>query len=162
MVAKAVASHPQYSDMIKAAITAIKDRKGASRQAIVKYIEATHKIPAEKSKSHLKVALKRGIEKKSLVANGARYKLGSATKAAPKKVTKKVVKKAAKKIVKKSPVAKKKAAATKAKPAAKKAAVKKAPAAKKAAAKKPAVKKASAKKPAVKKAASKKASKSKA
>ena len=38
---KKPADHPKYIDMITAAISALKERTGSSRQAIVKYIRAT-------------------------------------------------------------------------------------------------------------------------
>ncbi|PIO55589.1 linker histone H1 and H5 family protein, partial [Teladorsagia circumcincta] len=41
---KAVASHPVYSAMIKAAIKELKDRKGASKQAILKFIHQKYKL----------------------------------------------------------------------------------------------------------------------
>ena len=39
-----LAEHPKYSDMIKAAILALKERTGSSRQAIVKYIKENYKV----------------------------------------------------------------------------------------------------------------------
>merc|ERR1711963_1076292 len=129
---KAPAAHPKYSVMIAAAITALKDRTGSSRAAILKHIVANNKVDA--AKGALKMASAKG-------KNAGSYKLVKVEK--PKKV-KKVKKPAAKKAAKK-PAAKKAK-----KPAAKKAAKK--PAAKKAA-KKPAAKKAAPKKkPAAKKA----------
>merc|ERR1712053_70637 len=121
--AKAPAAHPKYSVMIAAAITALKDRTGSSRQAILKYVCANYKVDAAKAGQHLRLALKAGIKKGSLKmakesGKGAgKFKLVKVEK--PKKVKK--VKKAVKPK----------------KPAAKKA---KKPAAKKAAAKKPAKK----------------------
>merc|ERR1712077_52683 len=156
---KAPAAHPKYSVMIAAAITALKDRTGSSRQAILKYICANYKGDAAKAGQHLRMALKAGIKKGTLKmakesGKGAGcFKLVKVEK--PKKAKKAVKPKkpAAKKAAKK-PAAKAK------KPAAKKAA-KKAPAkAKKPAAKKPAKKApAKAKKPAAKKPAAKKAAK---
>ena len=55
---KKPAEHPPYADMIKAALLALKERNGSSRQAIEKYIKANYKV-GEVS-SHLKMALKRG------------------------------------------------------------------------------------------------------
>ena len=157
---KAPAAHPKYSVMIAAAITALKDRTGSSRQAILKYVCANYKVDAAKAGQHLRMALKAGIKKGSLKmakesGKGAgKFKLVKVEK--PKKVKK----------VKKAVKPKKPAAKKAKKPAAKKAAAKKpakkAPA-KKAAAKKPAkkapAKKAAAKKPAAKKPAAKKAAK---
>ena len=149
---KAPAAHPKYSVMIAAAITALKDRSGSSRQAILKYICANYKVDAAKATVHLRMALKRGVAAGSLKmarASGkgaGSYRLGEKAKAVKKP-------KAAKKPAAKKPKAKKPAAK---KPAAKKAAKK--PAAKKAA-KKPAAKKPAAKKPAAKKPAAKKPAK---
>ena len=125
-------SHPTYQVMVQDAIKALKERKGASRQAIKKYIVSEHKV-AEVSSFHFNQALKKLTEAGTLEqsATGQRWKIKKATP---------------------PPSAKK--------PVAKKPAAKKAPA-KKAAAKKPAkkvVKKPAAKKPA-KKAAKKPAKK---
>merc|ERR1712064_129476 len=145
--AKAPAAHPKYSVMIAAAITALKDRTGSSRQAILKYICANYKVDAAKAAVQIRLALKRGVAKGALKmarASGkgaGSYKVVKAEK--PKKVKK------AKKPKAKKPKKVKKAK----KPAAKKAKKPK-KAAKKPAAKKPAKK--AAKKPAAKKAAPKK------
>merc|ERR1712156_159489 len=146
---KKPAEHPKCSVMIAAAITALKDRKGSSLAAIKKYIGANCKVDLVKLGPHLKLAVKKGIEKKTLVqvkGKGAAgsFKLGKVEK--PKKVKKPKKPKAEKpKKAKKPKTPKKK------KPAAKKA--KKSPAKK--AAKKPAAKKPAAKKPAAKKPAKK-------
>merc|ERR1712060_397275 len=138
---KAPAAHPKYSVMIAAAIAALKDRTGSSRQAILKYICANYKVDASKAGQHLRMALKAGIKKGSLKmakesGKGAGcFKLVKVEK--PKKV---------KAVKPKKPAAKKAK-----KPAAKKPAAKP----KKAAAKKPAAKKPAAKKPAAKKTAKK-------
>jgi len=150
--AKKPADHPKYSEMIAAAIGALKERSGSSRQAILKYISANYKV-GDNAATHVKLALKRGV------AGGALKQVkGSGASGSFKLADKPKVKKpAAKKPAAKKPASKKakKPAAKKAKkPAAKKA---KKPAAKKTA-KKPAVKKA-AKKPAAKKAAKKTAKK---
>merc|ERR1712141_502103 len=139
---KAPAAHPKYSVMIAAAIKALKDRTGSSRQAIAKYICANYKVDAAKAGVPLRLALKKGVAAGTLKMGGAAgkkgagcFKIGEKAKVEKKKKPKKVVKK-------------KKPAAKKAKKPAKKAAKK--PAAKKA--KKPAAKKPAAKKPAAKKA----------
>merc|ERR1711902_139128 len=150
---KAPAAHPKYSVMIAAAIAALKDRTGSSRQAILKYICANYKVDASKAGQHLRMALKAGIKKGSLKmakesGKGAGcFKLVKVEK--PKKKVAPKKKPAAKKA--KKPAAKKPAA----KKAAKKPAAKKPKAAKKPAAKKPAAKKAA--KPAKKAAPKKKA-----
>merc|ERR1719191_2545845 len=141
---KAPAAHPKYSVMIAAAITALKDRTGSSRAAILKHVVANNKVDAAKAATQVRLALKRGFAKGK---NAGSYKLVKVVK--PKKVKKVVKKKAAKKPAAKK-VAKKPAAKKAKKPAAKKAAKK--PVAKKAAPKKkPAAKKAPKKKAAPKK-----------
>merc|ERR1719189_3218450 len=119
--------------MIAAAITALKDRTGSSRQAILKHIVANNKVDAAKAAVQVRLALKRGVTSGALKMAKATGKGAGSFKLAEKKVEKKPKKK----VVKKKPAAKK--------PAAKKA--KKKPAAKKPAAKKPAAKKPAAKKP---------------
>ena len=159
---KKPAEHPTYAEMITAAITALKSRKGVSVIAIKKHIVANNKVDADKCGTHIKTALKRLVANKLVLqvkgvgASGS-FKMGEK----PKVVKKPAKKPAAKKPAAKKPAAKKaapkKAAAKKPaakKPAAKKPAAKKA--AKKPAAKKPAAKKPAAKKPAAKKTAAKK------
>ena len=161
---KAPAAHPPTATMVVAAIKALKERGGSSLPAIKKYIAANYKVDVVKLSPFIRKALKKGVEKKTLVQVKASYKLGKEEKVKkPKKIKKKKVKKVkkakkpkAKKV--KTPKKAKKPAAKKAKSpkkAAKKPAAKK-PAAKKPAAKKPAAKKPAAKKPAAKKAAPKK------
>uniref|UniRef100_A0A1A8RBS9 H1 histone family, member 0 n=1 Tax=Nothobranchius rachovii TaxID=451742 RepID=A0A1A8RBS9_9TELE len=60
---KKPASHPKYSDMIKAAIVHDASRSGASRQSIQKYVRKTYKV-GDKADVQIKLALKR------LVASG--------------------------------------------------------------------------------------------
>jgi histone H1/5 len=144
--AKKVAEHPKYSEMIAAAIGALKERSGSSRQAILKYVAANYKV-GDGANTHVKLALKRGV------AGGALKQVKGAGASGSFKLAEKA--KPAKKAVKKKP-----AAAAK-KPAAKKATPKKKPAAKKAVKKTPkkAVKKTpkkAAKKPAAKKPAARK------
>jgi hypothetical protein len=142
---KKPAEHPKYIDMVTAAIEALKERTGSSRQAILKYIQANYKV-GDNCGVHVKLALKRGVTSGALLQPKGTGASGSF----------KVVKKVAEK---KKPAAGKKPAVAK-KPAAKKAATKK-PAAKKAAAKKtPSKKKTTpAKKPAKKPASAKKGKK---
>ena len=158
MKKKDAPKQPTYAAMIKTAIVSLKDRKGSSRQAIEKFIKANFAV-GETMAGPLKLALKKGVEKGTILqvkgkgASGS-FKIAKVEKVAKKPAAKKVVKKApvkkaaAKKVTKKAP---KPSAAAK-KPAKKAAAklAKKAPA-KKAPAKKPAAKKA-APKPAAKKA----------
>merc|ERR1712223_1186049 len=131
---KAPAAHPKYSVMIAAAITALKDRTGSSRAAILKHVVANNKVDAAKAATQVRLSLKRGVAKGALKMAAAKGK-----NAGSYKLVKVVKPKTAKKVAKK--------------PAAKKA---KKPAAKKAA-KKPAKKAAPKKKPAAKKAPKKKA-----
>ena len=137
---------PSYLSMIVAAVTALKERGGSSRQAIKKFVAANN-MSGVKSEtafmSNLRRAFTAGVKSGALLAVKGSFKCG----AAPKKV-KKVAKKAA-------PKAKKVAAADGTAVAAPKKA-------KKAAAKKAAPKKAGAKKAAPKKAGAKKAAPKKA
>lgn len=56
-------SHPPYLEMIVAAVEALKERNGSSRQAILKYITSTYElgVDAKMANVHLKQALKRGV-----------------------------------------------------------------------------------------------------
>ncbi|CAG5110665.1 Oidioi.mRNA.OKI2018_I69.chr2.g5044.t1.cds [Oikopleura dioica] len=150
---KAAPSHPPYKQMIAETLKG-QGRKGLSFIAISKMIQANQKGLGPRHETSLKLALKRGIEDKSLakvkgVGLAGSFKLAAPVKPAPA---------ATKAAPKAKPAAKKPAA----KKAAKKPAAKKSPT-KKAAAKKPAkkvtVKKTAAKKPAAKKAAKKPAKK---
>jgi len=154
--AKKPADHPKYSEMIAAAIGALKERSGSSRQAIVKYIGANYKV-GDSAGTHVKLALKRGVaggalkQVKGTGASGS-FKLTEKPKAPKKKpaAKKPAAKKPAAKKAAKKPAAKKPAAAKKATPKKKKAAKKATP--KKAAKKATPKKKPAAKKPAAKKA----------
>lgn len=159
---KKPAEHPKYGEMIAAAIAALKERTGSSRQAIQKYVTTNYKV-GDASATHVKLALKRGVASglfKQVKGAGASGSFKLTEK--PKKVAKKkpaakkpAAKKAAKKPAAKKPAAKKATPKKAAKKTPKKAAAKKAkkPAAKKPAAKKPAKK--TAKKKATKKTAKK-------
>ena len=124
--AKKPASHPTYQVMVQESIKALKERKGASRQALKKYIEANYQC--EVKNFHLNSALKKLTEDKVLEQSetGQRWKFkkAEAKPAAKKPAAKKApAKKAAKSAAKKAPAKK---AAKPAKKAAKKPAVKKA------------------------------------
>merc|ERR1712203_735857 len=137
------AAHPPYANMIVAAIKALKDKKGSSRQAILKYVVANNKVAdADEAAVRVKLALRKMVAAKKVVPAAAAGKKGAGSFKLPAKEP----------AAKKPKAAKKPAAKKAAKPKAKKAAKPKA--AKKPAAKKPAAKKA-AKKPAAKKAAKK-------
>ena len=169
-VAKKEPTHPKYSEMVYGAITSLKERKGSSRQAILKYVVATYNLDEKIASIHVKGALIRGVEKGTLKQVKGTGATGSfrvvKQKPEPKKPKKTAVKKAPKKTDKKKLTGAKKPTTKKAsekkqttkKAATKKPATKK-PAAKKPAAKKPASKKPAAKKPAAKKPAAKKATK---
>ncbi|VDM81002.1 unnamed protein product, partial [Strongylus vulgaris] len=60
---KAMPTHPAYSAMIKAAIKDLKDRKGASKQAIQKFIIQKYKVGDNDKQisAHLRMALKKGV-----------------------------------------------------------------------------------------------------
>lgn len=165
---KKPASHPKYSEMIKAAIVHDASRSGASRQSIQKYVRKNYKV-GENSDVQIKLALKRMVHSGTLrhtrgVGASGSFRLAKPedskkpTKAAPPAKPKKAPKptkpkKAAKPKKATKPAEKpKKAAAKKARKVVKKATPAKA--------KKVAVKKAKAPKPKAKPA--KKATKPKA
>ena len=135
---KVPAAHPPYASMITAAIKTLGDKKGSSRQAILKAVIANNKVDAAKAGVRVKLALRKLIADKKIVAAAVAGKKGAGCYKLPAKEPK------AKKVAAKKPKAAKK-------PAAKKPKAAKKPAAKKPKAKKPAAKKA-AKKPAAKKA----------
>ena len=84
---KKPASHPKYSEMIAAALVALKERSGSSRQAILKYIQAIYKCGdnATSVNAYLKLALKSGVktgaikQSKGTGASGS-FKLGEQKK----------------------------------------------------------------------------------
>ena len=137
---KKPSSHPKYSEMISKAITALKERGGSSRQAILKYIMANFNVgkDAKIVNSHLKLALRAGVKNKSLKqskgtgASGS-FRIGE-SKPAKKPAAKKAKKPKAAKPKKAKKTATKKATGEKkaAKPKAKKPKAAKKPAAKKA------------------------------
>merc|ERR1712039_8382 len=95
---KAPAAHPKYSVMIAAAITALKDRTGSSRAAILKHIVANNKVDAAKAATQVRLALKRGVAKGALKMASAKGKnAGSYKLVKVKKPKKPAAKKAAKK-----------------------------------------------------------------
>ena len=55
------AAHPPFKAMILAAIPALKERGGSSRQAILKYIVANNKVDAAKAAGPLKLALRKAL-----------------------------------------------------------------------------------------------------
>merc|ERR1711981_427129 len=117
--------------MIAAALTALKDKKGSSKQAIVKYIMANNNLDGADAKAvndRTKLALKKGLEKGTLKNSKGAGVTGS-FKLAEKPKVKKVKKPAAKKPAKaKKPAAKAKKPAKAKKAKSPKKAAKKSPA----------------------------------
>jgi hypothetical protein len=77
--------------MIANAIIQNKQRSGSSLVAITKYIVENYKIPEDKLKSHLRLALKRAVTEGKLRKNKASYKIANraALLPTPKKQAKK-------------------------------------------------------------------------
>merc|ERR1712217_804147 len=127
---KKPSTHGTYASMIAAAITALKDKKGSSRQAIVKYIMANNNLGGADAKavnSRTKVALKNGLKAgvlKNAKGTGVTgsFKLVKVEK--PKKAKKPKAKKPAAKKAKSPKKAAKKTAAKKPAKSPKKAAAK--------------------------------------
>merc|ERR1712228_29218 len=113
---KVPAAHPPYAAMIKAAIKALGDKKGSSRQAILKYVCANYKVDAAKAAGRVRLALKKLVASKAIVAAAGKkgagsFKLAEKPKAAkPVKKAKKPAAKKAKKPAAKKPAKKAKAA----------------------------------------------------
>ena len=63
---KAASSHPKFISMIVEAIKKLNERGGSSRQAIVKYIAANHKLDAKFVNQHVKTTLKSGVKSGAL------------------------------------------------------------------------------------------------
>merc|ERR1712130_306970 len=126
---KAPAAHPPYASMITAAIKALGDKKGSSRQAILKYVVANNKVDAAKAAVRVRLALKKMITAKKVVAAAAAGKKGAGSFKLPAKEpkAKKAKKQKAKKPKKAKKVKKPAAKKAKKKPAAKKATKKAAP-----------------------------------
>merc|ERR1712051_480896 len=98
---KVAPSHPTYAVMVDAAVKALKERTGSSRQAILKYITANYKLGDDTKKVGvpLRLALKKGIfagtlkmAKKTGKGAGC-YKIGEKAKEEKKPVAKKPMKK---------------------------------------------------------------------
>jgi len=118
---KKPADHPKYSEMIKDALGALKERGGSSRQALLKYIVKQYRLAGDEKtiNAHLKLALRAGVKNGTLKQSKGTGASGS-FRIGEKKTTEKKPKAATKaKKPKASSPAKPKKAATK-KPAAKK------------------------------------------
>merc|ERR1719370_2324999 len=68
---KVAAAHPPYAAMITAAVKGLADKKGSSRQAILKYVVANNKVDAAKAAVRVRLALKKMIAAKKVVAAAA-------------------------------------------------------------------------------------------
>merc|ERR1712083_552727 len=99
------AAHPPYKTMIAAALKGLKERGGSSRQAILKHVVANNKVDAAKAAVQVRLALKRGLAKGTLVKARASGKGAGKFKLVPVKAKK--VKKAKKPKAKKAKKAKK-------------------------------------------------------
>merc|ERR1712117_485449 len=117
---KAPAAHPPVATMVKASVTALKERNGSSLPAIKKYIAANYKVDMVKLNRFVNKSLKNLAEKGELTKVKGSYKLAKAKEEKKPKAKKP----AAKKPAKKTPAAKK-SPAKKAPKAAKKSAAKK-------------------------------------
>ena len=108
--AKVVAVHPKFNEMVVAAISALKERKGSSRTAILKYISANYKLGTNEKKinSNLKTCLRNGVTNGLLNQVKGTGATGSFKVAVQAKPVKKVVKAASPKkvVAKKSSVKK--------------------------------------------------------
>merc|ERR1712001_689044 len=115
------AAHPPYANMIVAAIKALKDKKGSSRQAILKYVVANKKVAdADKAAVRVKLALRKLIAAKKVVPAAAAGKKGAGSFKLPAKepaAKKPKAEKAKKPKAAKKPAAKKPAAKKAKKPA---------------------------------------------
>lgn len=91
---KAAASHPTFFVMISKAIAETKSRKGASRPAILNYIEANYDVDKKSLPAQLRTQIRRLVEADMLIQNGQSFKVSEAGKAKlkaaskPKKATK--------------------------------------------------------------------------
>lgn len=101
--------HPRYKEMIAEALKDLKKPRGASRQAISKYITSKYSVSGSSSNHHLSTALKSLVSGKSLVITkgvgaAGSYKVNretTAKKPSVKKTAKPKKKAASKKVVKK-------------------------------------------------------------
>ncbi|XP_052102388.1 histone H1-delta-like [Mytilus californianus] len=76
---QAPSDHPHYRDMIRDALTSLKERGGSSRQAILKYIIGNYKISVEEktANNHLKMALRAGVKNGTLTQSKGQGASGS-------------------------------------------------------------------------------------
>ena len=112
-------THPPVAEMVNAAITTLKDRKGSSLSAIKKYVGATYKVDAVKLAPFIRRYLVKAVtdgklsQVKGTGASGS-FKLAkpAAVEKKPKKVVKKPAAKKSPKKAAKKPAAKAKKAKT--------------------------------------------------
>lgn len=108
---KVVASHPPFAKMIAEAVKDLKEKKGSSRQAILKHIVAHHKIEEKVASVQVRRGLVSAVkaghlsQTKGSGASGS-FKLAEKVKPAPKKVDDKKPKKVVKKSIAKKPTSK--------------------------------------------------------
>nr|XP_034173418.1 histone H1-like [Osmia lignaria] len=69
--------HPPTSEMVKAAIRELKDRKGSSLQAIKKYIASTYKVDGEKFAPYIKKYLKTAVTSGAVIQTKGKGASGS-------------------------------------------------------------------------------------
>jgi len=86
---KAPANHPPVSDMVKAAITGLKERNGSSSQAIRKYIASNFKVDIDRLSSFIRRYLKSGVTAGALVQTKGKGAAGSFKLSASAKAVKK-------------------------------------------------------------------------
>merc|ERR1712055_1205750 len=79
------AAHPPYASMIVSAIKKLGDKKGSSRQAILKAVVANNKVDAAKAGVRVKLALRKMIASKKIVAAAAAGRKGAGSYKLPAK-----------------------------------------------------------------------------
>eukprot|EP01004_Peranema_trichophorum_P000885 NODE_11000_length_479_cov_12.573034_g10345_i0.p1 GENE.NODE_11000_length_479_cov_12.573034_g10345_i0~~NODE_11000_length_479_cov_12.573034_g10345_i0.p1 ORF type:complete len:143 (-),score=24.87 NODE_11000_length_479_cov_12.573034_g10345_i0:49-414(-) len=88
-------NHPKYLDMIKEAISTVKGPKGASRNAILKYLEAKYGTKLGPNfKTTLRTVLRKLVASNKLVPVKGSFKVSKAEKEKSKKTKKAKTKKA--------------------------------------------------------------------
>merc|ERR1712039_3746 len=92
---KAPAAHPPVATMVKASVTALKERNGSSLPAIKKYIAANYKVDIVKLNRFVNKALKNMAEKGELTKVKGSYKLSKAKEEKKPKAKKPAAKKPA-------------------------------------------------------------------
>lgn len=78
--AKAVPTHPPSGQMVLAAVTALKERKGSSLSAIKKYIATTYKVDSSKKAVFIVKAVRKAVADGKLVQVKGSFKLPQAEK----------------------------------------------------------------------------------